>query len=225
MITEIIQKIITIYKDFARKIRALVDGDETIFSPYEHTESNSIKDPNETVLVSDWELEIRDKNGNSVYHNQLLFNKENDDDPNLSKIKIIGRSDPQYYRNHGIDFDPSYDIAIKREWKGADKVHRLHAYLVHNKNDGSISLNKFPNALNGLYDEDGNEFDTTIIEDGMRVRLGTSMIMIFTKPGKILVGNETWTKPNVHDKSDEKEEPSIDYSKNPRRIPGRGNKK
>lgn len=218
-ILTILKKIYSGYKVIATKINDLING--------ENTDGKNKKDSdtlgtdlhsNETVLVGGWRLKITDEEGKTVYNEQLIFNRPNPEDPKLCLPKTIGRYDEKYYEALGIEFDPTYDINIKGMWKGSKHVHRLHAYLLYNRETKQITIHKYPREPevdNGMFDSNGKDVDTITIENNTKVWLGPSIILNFTNPGKIANAKPQKKVKDVDDNTYVK-------TSNPGRMPGRG---
>ena len=196
MFNEIIEALKAAYKKISRVINELINGDYQerpveVFKNENETQTPT-KDPNKTVILSDWRLTIVDGNGKPVYDEPLLFIKESEEDPNLSAPKTIGRYDSEHYGEQNVKYDPEYDINIDRRWKGASNVHRLHAYLIYDLREDVITIYKYPRESklkdNGLYNSDGIDIEEWTIEDGTVIGLGPCIKMLFTCPGKLVNG-------------------------------------
>lgn len=208
------RRIISGYRWFATRLNSLADGDG--FSAIKEEETRPAS--NETVLVGKWRLKILDADNNTVYSEQLIFNRTAPDNPDTYLPKIIGRYDKEYYDSIEIAFDSSYDINIKSIWKGAKHVHRLHAWLIYDKQDKSLTIEKCPRdeaVDNGMYNGAGEEIEKAVIQNGDRIRLGPSITLVFEKPGRI--ENAAPKKKPVKDVDE-----TLTRRTNPGRMPGRG---
>ena len=207
----VFKKIHAGFKSITGKINALVDGDEI-----KSSNTDNVVNSNETVIVGTWRLAIKDETGKVVYNEPLIFNRPNEEDPTISYPKIIGRYDSDYYEKIGETFDPKYDINIRSSWKGANHVHRTHAYLVYHKEDKTITMHAFERdstADNGIFDENKREVTSLTIKDDTKVWLGPSITLYFYKPNNIV--NEDTSKKEVRDIDDHT------TVKHPGRMPGR----